>query len=251
VLAPHPDDFDAIGVTMRLFHENGNAIHVAVLSARSGVEDSFCSPPTLEHKAAIRQREQRESCRFFGLPPDRLEFPALGLDAEGQPAAEPGNVQLFRQILARTQPDLVFLPHGNDTNSGHRKTWAMFRHAAAGLKRPLTACYNHDPKTISLRIEAVTVFDEGRAAWKGQLLRLHQSQQHRNLRRRGHGLDERILAVNRQTAGELGFTGRWAEALELTRNARFREPNQSGCASLISSSFHRSLSSLAQSARSP
>lgn len=217
VLAPHPDDFDAIGVTLRRFHENGNAIHVAVLSACSGVEDSFCSPPTLEHKAAIRQREQRESCRFFGLPPDRLEFPVLTLDADSQPADEPGNVEVIQRTLARTRPDLVFLPHGNDTNSGHRQTWAMFRRAAAGLKRPLTACYNHDPKTISLRIDAVTPFDEEAAAWKGRLLRFHQSQQHRNWLRRGHGLDERILAVNRRTAGELGFTDRWAEAFELER----------------------------------
>jgi LmbE family N-acetylglucosaminyl deacetylase len=30
VLAPHPDDFDAIGATMKYFHGNGNRIDVAV-----------------------------------------------------------------------------------------------------------------------------------------------------------------------------------------------------------------------------
>lgn len=30
VLAPHPDDFDAIGVTLRFLRENGNPLYVAV-----------------------------------------------------------------------------------------------------------------------------------------------------------------------------------------------------------------------------
>jgi len=29
VLAPHPDDFDAIGVTLRFLHKRGNSIFVA------------------------------------------------------------------------------------------------------------------------------------------------------------------------------------------------------------------------------
>ena len=63
-LAPHPDDFDAIGATMRFFKENGNPIHVAVAtSGASGVEDTFCTPPTPETKKAVREKEQRASCR--------------------------------------------------------------------------------------------------------------------------------------------------------------------------------------------
>ena len=42
VLAPHPDDFDAIGISMRTLQENGNPIDVTVLtSGASGVEDDF------------------------------------------------------------------------------------------------------------------------------------------------------------------------------------------------------------------
>ena len=49
VLGPHPDDFDVIGVTLRYFWEQGNPLFVGVAtSGSSGVEDSFCSPPTWE-----------------------------------------------------------------------------------------------------------------------------------------------------------------------------------------------------------
>jgi LmbE family N-acetylglucosaminyl deacetylase len=215
LLAPHPDDFDAIGITMRKFHRNGNRIHLAVLSACSGVEDTFCSPPTLENKTAIRQQEQRNSCAFFGLPMEQLEFPALRLDTDGQPADVPENVTWIQGFLERTQADWVFLPHGNDTNSGHRQTWSMFRRAAALSPKPLTGWYNHDPKTIALRVDAVTVFEDEGVAWKGQLLRFHQSQHQRNLLRRGHGLDDRILEVNRRMAKELGFRNQFAEVFEL------------------------------------
>ena len=216
VLAPHPDDFDAIGATMRKLHENGNPIHVAVLSACSGVEDSFCPVPTLEAKAAIRKQEQRESCRFFGLSEACLEFPRLTLDAEGQPAEDPENIGVIQDIVERSRADLVFLPHGNDTNAGHRQTYAMFRQAATRLgRRPVTGFYNHDPKTISARTDALMLFNEAWAAWKGELLRFHRSQQHRNLLRRGYGLDHRILDVNRQLAARLGFPGQHAEAFEI------------------------------------
>jgi len=69
VLASHPDDFDAIGVTMLFFRKNGNPLYVAVAtSGERGVEDTFCSPPSLEEKIKIREQEQRASFQFFGLP---------------------------------------------------------------------------------------------------------------------------------------------------------------------------------------
>jgi hypothetical protein len=137
------------------------------------------------------------------------------LDAEGQPADQPGNVQILAGIVERTQADLVFLPHGNDTNAGHRQTWAMFRKVAGDLGRPVTGVYNHDPKTISLRIDAVMPFGKALADWKGELLRHHRSQQHRNLLHRGYGLDARILDANRRMGEKLGFAPQFAEAFEI------------------------------------
>lgn len=55
-LAPHPDDFDAIGITMRFFRRNGNDIDVVLLtSGASGVEDGFGGAWTAEAKALLRK----------------------------------------------------------------------------------------------------------------------------------------------------------------------------------------------------
>jgi hypothetical protein len=58
-------------------------------------------------------------------------------------------------------------------------------------------------------------FGAPEAAWKGELLRFHQSQHLRNLRTRGHGFDERILADNRSAAQALGLPDACAETFEV------------------------------------
>ena len=75
VLAPHPDDFDAIAVTLKIFRDNGNHIELAVISgAESGVEDSFCEKHPGMSKAEIRELEQSASCKFFGLTESQSHF---------------------------------------------------------------------------------------------------------------------------------------------------------------------------------
>jgi hypothetical protein len=64
-----------------------------------------------------------------------------------------------------------------------------------------------------MRLDLVTVFDDGEAAWKGGLLRCHRSQHERNLRSRGIGFDERILAMNRGIGTEVDAP--FAEGFEL------------------------------------
>ena len=132
-LGPHPDDFDAVGVTMRRLQAGGATIHVAVDRSGSGIEDGYCSPPTLEVKAAIREEEQRRSCRFFGLPDDHLTFLVLEEDDTAQLLDSPRNTDLLRALLASLRPAWVVLPHGHDTNVGHQRMAAMF--AASRPKR--------------------------------------------------------------------------------------------------------------------
>jgi LmbE family N-acetylglucosaminyl deacetylase len=216
VLAPHPDDFDAIAVTMRFFQGNGNRIDVAVVSSgASGVEDGFGGAVTLAAKAELREREQRESCRFFGLPESRLTFLRAVEDGDGHPEDNTANRRLLSSYLAERRPDIVFLPHGHDPNAGHQRTFALLVRSVRERKLGVLACLNRDPKTISMRTDLYLPFDDVAAEWKGALLRAHQSQQQRNLNARGFGFDERVLQTNRRAALELGLKEDYAEVFEL------------------------------------
>jgi LmbE family N-acetylglucosaminyl deacetylase len=216
VLAPHPDDFDAIGITLRLLHANGNPIDLAVLtSGASGVEDDFGPELTLQRKAALREQEQRASCRFFGLPSAQLTFLRLSEDSEGHPQLSENNLVLLKAYWDAHLPDIVCLPHGNDSNPGHQRTYRLFRQIMETQSINLVALLARDPKTITMRSDVFTTFGEAEALWKGELLRFHRTQHERNLKTRGHGIDERILRVNREAAKDLGGEAEYAEVFEL------------------------------------
>jgi LmbE family N-acetylglucosaminyl deacetylase len=215
-LAPHPDDFDAIGVTMRFFLNNGNLLYLAVAtSGASGVEDSFCSPPTLEAKGRLRRQEQRESCQFFGLPESNLAFLVLEEDEEGHPKDNKTNLEIIQGHFMSMRPAMIFLPHWKDSNLGHQRIYTMFHQVAREAGYPLVAFLNRDPKTLQMRCDVYMEYGEETAVWKGKLLRFHQSQHQRNLNQRGHGIDERILKVDRQNAALCSIGGTYAEVFEL------------------------------------
>ncbi|MCX7886613.1 MAG: PIG-L family deacetylase [Verrucomicrobiae bacterium] len=204
VLSPHPDDFDAVAVTMRFFHQRGDLIYVAVLSGSAGgVLDSFC--PAV-NKVAVREQEQRASIRFFGLPEQSLTFLRLPEDAEGHLIENPDAVRREIEVF---QPTLVVLPHYNDTNAGHRRAYAMFRKVSA-----VPALLFQDPKTTEFRCDLYMPFDDATADWKRKLLLHHRSQDHRNRTLRGHGFDDRILNVNRSAAAKIGCHAPYAEAFQ-------------------------------------
>ncbi|ABR90583.1 Uncharacterized conserved protein [Janthinobacterium sp. Marseille] len=214
VLAPHPDDFDAIAVTLRYFHQRGDTIHLAVLTTgASGVEDGYADAYTADDKAVLREAEQAASCAFFGLPAERLSFLRLPPDEKGNPRLDDDNRQCIRDYLAARQPDLVFMPHGNDSNVTHQRTYALFRAVALAERWKMWAVLNQDAKTVAMRTDLYTPFEVEDAAWKAELLRLHASQQQRNLNTRAQGFDERVLAVNRKTGQ--GLNAEYAEAFEL------------------------------------
>jgi LmbE family N-acetylglucosaminyl deacetylase len=214
VLAPHPDDFDAIAVTLKLFRDNGNHIELAVISgAESGVEDCYCENCPGMTKAEIREGEQLASCRFFGLPESQVSFLRLNEDENGDPMESESNLKILNKYISRVKPDIVFMPHWNDTNPGHQRTYSMFKKSMKGV----TVYLNRDPKTIEMRPDIYTLFDEKGANWKAELLRHHKSQHQRNLNTRGYGFDERVLRVNRQIAQESGSTASYAEVFEIEK----------------------------------
>lgn len=216
VTAPHPDDFDVIAIAMRTLHANGNAIALAVLTTgASGVDDGFGGAHTPDAKARIREAEQRASCTLFGLDPAHVEFLRLADGADGHIDTAGDNRAAVREFLLRVRPDIVFLPHGQDSNVTHQRTHAIVTDIVAADRLSLMACLNEDPKTLGIRRDLVVEFDDAGAEWKARLLRLHASQQARNRRVRGDGLDGRILSMNRRAAAVPGGAESYAEVFEL------------------------------------
>jgi len=217
VAAPHPDDFDAMGVTLRHFRDRGHEIRLHVLSSSAnGVEDSFCDPPTEEAKASLREAEQRESCRFFELPSESVAFLRLPVDSPGGYIIDsPFAYRHWADLALRDAPEVILLTHGNDTNPDHRLAFRWWLALSREMPRPAVAFLVRDPKTIAMRDDLFLPFDERAAAWKAEMLRFHRSQHQRNLNTRGHGFDERILRVNRENARRLGIEEPYAESFEI------------------------------------
>ena len=206
VLAPHPDDFDVIGVTMLFFRKNGNPLYVAVAtSGERGVEE----------KIKIREQEQRDSCHFFGLPEACLTFLRLEKDNTGTLLNNEANIDRVRRCFFSQSPAMVFLPHWHDTNLTHQRIYSMLHQVVLEVSYPLAIFLNRDPKTIKMRCDFYLDYDETSAAWKGKLLRFHQSQHQRNLNHRGHGMDERILKVDRHSAKVCSLNAQYAEIFEM------------------------------------
>jgi len=200
-LSPHPDDPDAVAVTLRLLVECGWEMRWAIVtSGWSGVRDDFVGPDP-EAKAQARMAEQRESARLFGLPDDRLTFLGLTENATGEMERTSANRERLFGALDSIAPDLVILPHRHDSNATHRLVYEWFASWAEGRHDPVIALGNEDPKTQDFHPNAQVVFDEARAQWKATLLECHRSQSVRNLATRGITFAERILSVNRIAPG--------------------------------------------------
>lgn len=218
VLAPHPDDFDAIAITLRHLQAQGMRLHLAVCTTgASGVETGFAGAQTDEDKAALREREQAASCAYFGLPAAQQEFLRLPSDAGGNPRLDAANHATIQRLLVEHQPHCVFLPHGNDSNVTHQRIYALIEAVARQMRYPLWAWLNQDAKTLAMQQDLYTPFDEDAARWKAELLRFHDSQHQRNLNTRGHGFDARVLRLNQQAAAAVQAAQPYAEVFELQR----------------------------------
>ncbi len=217
VIGPHPDDFDVVAVTLRRLVARGAELRVAVVtSGWSGVEDAFAGSPDRARKGDLREAEQRASAGLFGLPPGALDFLRLREDAAGELADDADSRRALNAWLERARADILFLPHGDDTNPTHRRVFAWVRDWMRCVRRPMVALLNRDPKTERFRTDLYTAFGPDEAEWKGGLLRCHASQHTRNLRVRGIGFDHRILEINRSGAARLGLdAGQAAEEFQV------------------------------------
>lgn len=216
VLAPHPDDFDEVAVTLKHFFDNGNDIsHVVLTGAASGVLDTFVTPPTDQNKIEVREQEQNEALHFFGLPLTNVNFLRLPEADDGELLLDHACRDTVAELFSEFDPDIVSLPYGKDSNTGHQRTFALFRELATPTRKPLLALYHRDPKTLHIRMDTYVPFNSTQAEWKRKMLRYHRSQHTRNLRTRGYGFDDRILAFNEKIAAELPSDVFFAEGFQI------------------------------------
>ena len=205
VLAPHPDDPESVSITCRVLMRLGCDFWVTIVTlSPSGVEDKYAQPyhnntpiPLKDIKIEIRKREQALATERFGLPPDRLAF--LGIDEDEGLDALSVSAKIKDHLLA-IAPDIVIIPIGKDLNRTHARVYRVFREHARDLtlkkEKPVVALYNEDPKTVEIRSDLFVLFGEESAEWKRALLRMHDSQQQRNMNSSSMGFDERILGMN-------------------------------------------------------
>lgn len=230
VLGPHPDDPESVAITCRLLMQSGCDIWYAIASlSPSGVEDEYArrtrnrsSVSLQDIKAKIRQREQTQSAERFGLTPERLAF--LGIE-EDKELDSSKNLARIRDHLESVEPDMVMMPTGKDPNRTHAWIYQTFQKCVKELtlkkEKPVIALYNEDPKTIEIRKDLFVLFGEEGADWKGALLKIHNSQQERNIHSRGIGFDERILRMNHSSWRHLaettpvGSSARYAEVFQI------------------------------------
>lgn len=215
VTAPHPDDFDAIGVTLAYMREQGHELHVVVAETGSGIDKVYGAGMTREDRSLLRVREQTGSFRFFGLPQTHFRFLKLNNADDDQVADDEENRDFLEKLVRDIRPDMLFMPHGNDTNRAHRAMYTMMKAIASKVEWPVALMLNSDVKTVDMRKDFYLAFDETDAQWKSRLLRYHDSQHQRNLRDRGYGFDDRVLMLNRKTATELGIAEPYAASFEL------------------------------------
>ncbi|MBI4024333.1 MAG: PIG-L family deacetylase [Verrucomicrobia bacterium] len=195
-LAPHPDDPDAIAITLRLLQQGGWKVHWMVLnSGWSGVPDEIVGADR-GAKGRLREAEERAAAEMFGLPKGQLSFLRLIENDAGKMEACDENRRRFNGALEALAPDLVLLPHGEDTNPDHRLAFSWFAAWMRTWPFPVIGLCNEDPKTENFYSNLRVRFGEEAATWKSGILECHRSQSLRNQRTRGHTFADRILSVN-------------------------------------------------------
>ncbi|MBM4305905.1 MAG: hypothetical protein FJ123_04115 [Deltaproteobacteria bacterium] len=231
ILGPHPDDPESVAITCRFLMRLGCDIWVTIVTlSPSGVEDEYVrrwansdSIDLETRKVEVRRREQILATEKLGLRLNRLTF--LGIEEDKGPDA-PHHSARIKEHLVSVGPDIVILPIGKDPNQTHARVYQIFRENARDLtlkkEKPVIALYNEDPKTVEIRDDLFVLFGEESAEWKRSLLRIHDSQQQRNMNNRGMGFDERILRMNylsykrfQEMFPHVGRPAKYAEVFEI------------------------------------
>lgn len=218
VTAPHPDDFDAISVTLRYMVSQGHTLYALVAETGSGIDKVYGAQMDAPMRRTHRNREQISSFRYFGLSAEKYRICGLENADDDQVADTPANRAFLAEQIQLIHPDMLFMPHGNDTNRAHRAMYAMAHAITDSLTWPIALMLNSDVKTVDMKKDFYLGFGVRDAIWKAGLLRCHDSQHQRNLRDRGYGFDARVLMLNKRTAMSLALAEPYAGSFELELN---------------------------------
>jgi LmbE family N-acetylglucosaminyl deacetylase len=127
VVAPHPDD-EAIGCGGAICLHRGHGDPVRVVFLTSG-ERGLPDRPA-EEVRALREAEAREAGEVLGVGGiDFLRLPDLGVADDLGRGAE-----ALAPVLAAYAPDLVYLPHPDESHPDHEASLPLVRAALAKLE---------------------------------------------------------------------------------------------------------------------
>lgn len=215
-LASRPADFDVVAVTMRHYLWSGAELRLDVLtSGHRDVADGFDGAATRLQKERIREAEQIESCKLFGLPRAALKFRNLSVDRHGNLMLVEKNVRVVEACLRSFSSDIVIIPHPSNLSVDRGVVYQLTEAAARAVGTKLTVMLANAPRTVAVRPDVFTPFSEQDAIWKGALLVSHRSQHLHSMHTWGCGFDTRILVPNRVWARGLGTAAPYAEVIQL------------------------------------
>ncbi len=137
VLSPHPDD-EAIGCGGTLFQHILDGDQVQIIFLTSGEQGGHGLSPS--ETARMREDEARAAAAIMGF--DQIEFWRL---PDGKLRAGRDTVECLRTSIELWQPDVLYVPHGEEMHPDHRAAYRLVRRALTGqgapMKKPAVRMY--------------------------------------------------------------------------------------------------------------
>lgn len=126
VVAPHPDD-EVIGCGGKLILHRLRGDIVGVVFLTSGERGIDKLQP--DKVSSIRESEARAAAAVVGaLPPEFLRLPDMGLGENVCEAA-----RRLRSVIEDRRPDLIYLPHPEESHPDHAVTLTIVNQALEGF----------------------------------------------------------------------------------------------------------------------
>jgi LmbE family N-acetylglucosaminyl deacetylase len=165
VLAPHTDDgeFGCGGSIARFVGEGREVHYVAFSTAEKSVPDGFPQD--------VLETEVRNATKILGIPPERLLV--YGYEVRKLNYVRQEVLEELVRIKREIEPDLVFLPSGDDLHQDHQTVHlegmrAFKQTSILGYELPWNTITFHARAFVSLREEHLETKIAALAAYESQ-----------------------------------------------------------------------------------